>query len=166
MMRSMFEPRLPRQTLPEVVRFLRLVESSPDERGKLVSASGEPLRVMVVEDDGMVSAVFRDIVEGFGGEVVATVTSGLASVGAADGTRPDIIIMDIGLPGMDGIDAAGIIRSRYSIPIVFVSGLDVGDELARRLGESGGIELLLKPIDPESLLQALLKAYSGPSRRT
>ena len=161
----MFELRSPHHTLPEVVRFPRVVDAGPDDRGKLVSASGEPLRVMVVEDDGMVSAVFRDIVEASGGEVVATVTSGLASVGAADGTRPDIIIMDIGLPGMDGIDAAGIIRSRYSIPIVFVSGLDVSDELARRLGESDGIELLVKPIDPASLLQALLKAYAGSSRR-
>jgi len=165
-MTSMCEPRVTNQTLPEVVRFLRVVESGPDERGKLVSASGEPLRVMVVEDDGMVSAVFRDLVEEAGGEVVATVTSGLASVGAASGTRPDIIIMDVGLPGMDGIDAAAIIRSRYPIPIVFVSGLDIGNEIARRMGEGDGIELLVKPIDPESLLQAMLKAYAGSSRRS
>lgn len=164
-MTSTAELRLSRHTLPEVAPFLRIVDAGPDGRGKLVSGSGEPLRVMVVEDDAMVSAVFRDIIEASGGEVIATVTSGLASVGAADGTRPDIIIMDIGLPGMDGIDAAGIIRSRYSIPIVFVSGLDVRDELAQRLGESDGIELLVKPIDPDSLLQALLKAYGSARRR-
>ena len=151
--------------LPEVVRRLQLVRSNPGDE-KLVSASGQALRVMVVEDDAMVSAVFREIVEDAGGEVVAMVTSGLASVGAASGTQPDLIIMDIGLPGMDGIDAAAIIRARYRIPIVFVSGDDeIRGEIARRLGSLDGVEMLLKPIDADALREALMRAYRSPPRQ-
>jgi CheY-like chemotaxis protein len=164
-MMSLYELCLSSQTLPDVVRRLRLVKSDVDDE-RLVATSGQPLRVMVVEDDAMVSAVLRDIVEGAGGEVVATVTSGLASVGAAGGTLPDLIIMDIGLPGMDGIDAAAIIRARYGTPIVFVTGGDIRDEIGRRLGNVDGIEVLAKPIDPYALCEALLRAYRSSPRQS
>jgi CheY-like chemotaxis protein len=119
--------------------------------------------VLVVEDDGMVAAVLRDIIEEAGGEVVAMITSGLASVGAADGTRPDIIVMDVGLPGMDGIDAAGIIRARYSIPVVFISGRDIRDEVAGRLGQLNAVGFLVKPIEAAAFCAALLHAHSRGS---
>lgn len=119
--------------------------------------------MLIVEDDGMVAAVLRDIIEEAGGEAVAMITSGLASVGAADGTRPDVIVMDVGLPGMDGIDAAGIIRARYSIPVVFISGRDIRDEVAARLGALKAVEFLVKPVDAAGLCAALLRARSRAS---
>ena len=143
---------------PNTPPHLRVISSREDTR-KLVNRSGEPLRVLLVEDEAMVAAVLTDIVEDLGGRVVATITSGLASVGAASGTRPDVIVMDVGLPGMDGIDAASVILARRSTPIVFISGRDIRSEAEKRLGNLDGIEVLLKPIDQDALSQAIHRAH-------
>jgi CheY-like chemotaxis protein len=132
-----------------------------DELSDFLRIDGKPLRVLIVEDEAMVASVLQDIVFAAGGDVAATISSGLASVGAAGAIRPDIIIMDIGLPGMDGIDAAAIIRARYSLPVVFISGQQVGAEAVRRLGDLHRVEFLSKPIYAEALCAALLKAYAG-----
>ena len=145
---------------------LRVVSSSSESPGKkLLGPSGAPLRVLIVEDEGMVAAGLTDIIEECGGRVVGMITSGLASVGAASGTRPDVIVMDVGLPGMDGIDAAAIIRSRHPVPVVFVSGRDVRDEVTRRLGNLDGVEMMLKPIDAEALCEAIRRSHSRPVDR-
>ena len=131
----------------------------PDNSSSLVGPSGAPLRVLIVEDEAMVMAVLADIIEESGGEVVGMVTSGLASIGAAAGIRPDIIIMDVGLPGMDGIDAAAIIRSRYATPIVLISGEDIAAKAKQRPGNLDGVEMLLKPIDAKALCEAIARVY-------
>lgn len=109
----------------------------------------------------MVAATLNDMVEECGGRVVGMITSGLASVGAAGGIRPDAIVMDVGLPGMDGIDAAAIIRARYPIPVVFISGRDIRAEAAQRLGDLNGVETLVKPLDQTALCEAILRAHSS-----
>ncbi|HXD02963.1 MAG TPA: response regulator [Novosphingobium sp.] len=150
----------PFELMAPAAPHLRLVANPPEDR-KLQGPSGEPLRVLIVEDDAMVAATLADIVEESGGYVAGAMTSGLASVGAAAGTRPDVIVMDVGLPGMDGIDAAAIIRSRSPMPIVFISGRDIREELTRRLGRDlSGVEILLKPIDRDPLCEAVLRALS------
>jgi CheY-like chemotaxis protein len=140
---------------------LRCITSSPGaDENRLLRASGESLRVLLVEDDAMVAQALRDIIEECGGYVAGMITSGLASIGAASGTRPDVIVMDVGLPGMDGIDAAAIIRARSSIPIVFVSGRDMSEEVAKRAGKLNRIEMLLKPITQATLCDAIHRVLS------
>lgn len=151
-------------TAPNSPPHLRVISSREGNTRKLVNRAGEPLRVLIVEDEAMVAAVLADIVEELGGRVVGMITSGLASVGAASGTRPDVIVMDVGLPGMDGIDAAAVILARHSTPIVFVSGRDIRAEAEERLGYLDGIEVLLKPIEQDALSQAIHRAYSRPVR--
>jgi CheY-like chemotaxis protein len=143
---------------------LRLVSSArdgsdaQDDDDALVRASGARLRVLLVEDDAAVAAVLTDFIRDSGGEIAAMITSGLASVGAAAGTRPDVIVMDVGLPGMDGIDAAAIIRARHQTPIVLISGRDIRAEATERLGSLEGLELLLKPIERKALSSAIHRA--------
>jgi CheY-like chemotaxis protein len=152
-------------TLPKSTH-LHLVASSRDRSDKkLANPSGEPLRVLIVEDDAAVAAILTDIVENCGGLVVGMITSGLASVGAAGGTRPHVIVMDVGLPGMDGIDAAAIIRARYPIPIVFISGRDIQAEVTQRLHDLEGIEMLVKPIDQTTLCEAIHRAQVQSASR-
>jgi CheY-like chemotaxis protein len=61
-----------------------------------------------------------------------------------------VIIMDVALPGMNEIDAGAIIRARYGIPIVFVSGRVTRAEVAARLGDLIGIEILTKAGGPRT----------------
>jgi CheY-like chemotaxis protein len=156
--------RLPSVSLVSNIGGGRAGSSSPRaDIPNLLEIEGEPLRVLIVEDDAMVAGVLQDIVQEAGGEVAGTISSGLASVGAAAAIRPDIAIMDVGLPGMDGIDAAAIIRTRYRLPVVFISGTEVSPEARHRLGDVGGVEFLLKPIRAEILREALLKAFASVS---
>jgi CheY-like chemotaxis protein len=150
--------------LPNTPRF-RLVWSASEDSRRLLGPSGEPLRVLIVEDEAMVTAILSDVIEACGGRVVGMITSGLASVGAAAGIRPDVIVMDVGLPGMDGIDAAAIIRARYSTPIVFISGRDISAEVEHRLGDLEGIETVVKPIEPKMLCEAIQRVQSRSESR-
>jgi two-component system response regulator AlgR len=157
--------RLSCATLPNIPPRLRLVSSREGDSRKLINRSGEPLRVLIVEDEAMVAAILTDMVEERGGRVVGMMTSGLASVGAASGTRPDVIVMDVGLPGMDGIDAAAIILARHSTPLVFISGRDIRAEVTQRLGDLDGIEILVKPIEQNALCEAIHRAQSRSASR-
>jgi CheY-like chemotaxis protein len=133
----------------------RAAEISGEKSGRAGEPAVRPLRVLIVEDDAMVAAVLRDIVLEAGSEVVGTISSGLASVGAAGAIRPDIVIMDVGLPGMDGIDAAGIIRARFRTPVIFISGRDIQSEVSARLDDLNAVEMLQKPVDRAALCAAL-----------
>lgn len=119
----------------------------------------ERLRVLIVEDDAIVTSFLQSIVTSAGGEVAGTAASGHAAIGLAHSIRPDIVIMDIGLPGMNGIDAAAVIRAREPLPIVFISGQNVEAAVARRLGGLSGVGFLLKPFGAIELCDALLRAY-------
>lgn len=128
----------------------------------LRTASNRPLRVLIVDDEPMVAATLEDIVSENGGEVVGIISLGLASVGAASVIRPDVVLMDVRLlPGLDGIDAAAIIRERRWTPIVFISAIDASDEIGRRLSSLDGVEVLPKPIDAGALCQAILRVSSA-----
>lgn len=119
----------------------------------------ERLRVLIVEDDAIVASFLQDIVMSAGGEIVGVAASGHAAVGLAESIRPDIIIMDVGLPGMNGIDAAAIICARQRLSVVFISGHNVETAVTRRLGDRSGMEFLLKPFGAVELCDALLRAY-------
>ena len=81
------------------------------------------LRVLVVEDQAIVSLGTETILMSLGHRVVATVSTGPAAVAAAAEHRPDIIFMDVELAqGTDGVEAAVEIRNRFGIPSVFFSG--------------------------------------------
>ena len=141
--------------------------AAPDSRAKAsrsgsLRMSGRALRVLIVDDEPMVAATLQDIISEAGGEVAGVISLGLASVGAASVVRPDVVVMDVRLaPGLDGIDAAAIIRERRWTPIVFISANDVRDEVTDRLSSLEGVEVLSKPIDADALCAAILRVSSA-----
>jgi two-component system OmpR family response regulator len=81
---------------------------------------------------------------------------------AANDFRPEIVVLDIGLPGMDGYEVARRLRDRRdfkSIPIVAVTGYGQDEDRARSR-EAGCSEHLAKPVDPEVLHKLVLAAPS------
>jgi putative two-component system response regulator len=82
----------------------------------------EQKRVLVVEDEALVAMDLKYTLERLGYEVVGTATTGKEAVGLAGERNPDVVLMDIVLPGdMDGIEAAAEIRDQFDIPVVYVT---------------------------------------------
>ena len=132
--------------------------ASPDEGSRLVRPTGEPLRVLIVEDEAMVQHLLEDIVVAHGGDVVAVTPWGTTSIMLAGQHRPDVALMDVALYGdLDGIDAARTILARFRIPIVFISG-KTDPDLAARVAALDGPELLDKPAAANRLIPAIRRA--------
>jgi len=117
------------------------------------------LKVLVVEDEGLVAAGLRGQLEEIGHQVVGLATDGHQAVGLASSLDPDLLIMDIRIPGMDGIEAARAILSQKAIPIVFLTAY-TDDDLLQRAGDAGAMAYLLKPVNGPNLRSAIQVALA------
>jgi DNA-binding NtrC family response regulator len=93
-----------------------------------------PKRVLIVDDDPVVAACLTDLLEGDGGCVVEAAANGEDGVSAVLRQRPDLVLLDVTMPGIDGLEALKQIRAfDRSIPVIMVTGtgnLDVlGDSI-------------------------------------
>ncbi len=115
-------------------------------------------KIMIVEDEILIAMNMKSDLIGMGYEICKFVTTGEDAIKNAEHEKPDVVLMDIILNGeINGIEAAGEIRSRYGIPIIFITGCD--DEGTRRLAEDvGPVEFFIKPVGPEDLRSAIEKA--------
>ena len=118
-----------------------------------------PLKVLIVEDEGLVAAGLKGQLEEIGHQVVGFAKDGKQAVGLALNLRPDLIIMDIRIPGMDGIEAARAILAQEAIPIVFLTAHD-SFEYARSALRLRVEDFLLKPASPEEVAAALRRVLS------
>jgi CheY-like chemotaxis protein len=103
--------------------------------------------------------MFRDALENAAADVRA-VSSGRAALQVAEEWRPDLLVTDLGLPGMDGYDLLTAIRARYApneCPVVAVSAYARLDDRARALA-AGFQAHVAKPIDPATLVLVLQSA--------
>ena len=118
--------------------------------------------VLVVEDELKIARLVRDYLTeaGFDVDVAATGVSGLAAVRSG---RPDLVILDIGLPGMDGYDVTRAIRSASATPIIMLTARN--EETDRVIGlELGADDYVVKPFSPRELVarvKAVLRRSTG-----
>ena len=122
-------------------------------------------RVLVIEDDeGIRNGVRRGLTDR--GHVVATVSTGLAGVEHVLAERPDVILLDLGLPDVDGLTLIGMIRAASDVPIIVVTARDDDPTMIRAL-DSGADDFVVKPFGTEQIaarIRAVLRrAGSGPS---
>jgi PAS domain S-box-containing protein len=129
--------------------------SAPTEEA--VPAAIRPLTVLCVEDNPTNRFVLREMLEGAGHRVIEA-RDGLEGVRLAAATRADVILMDIGMPGLDGVAAAAAIRaaagSGPTPPIIALTAHAMPEE-RRRFADAGMALCLLKPVRRETLLTAL-----------
>jgi two-component system alkaline phosphatase synthesis response regulator PhoP len=103
-----------------------------------------------VDDEPRIVEVARDYLE-HAGFAVLTASDGPSALMSARTRKPDVIILDLGLPGMDGLDVARTLRRESSVPIVMLTARD--DELDRVLGlEIGADDYVTKPFSPRELV--------------
>jgi DNA-binding response OmpR family regulator len=119
--------------------------------------------ILVVDDEPRIVDLARDYLEHAGFRVI-TASDGRAAVDTARRDRPDLVVLDLGLPGLDGLDVTRELRRDGSIPIVMVTARD--DELDKLLGlELGADDYLTKPFSPRELVarvKAVLRRADRP----
>jgi CheY-like chemotaxis protein len=106
--------------------------------------------VLTVEDDPIVRADLRLILEDAGFEVVPDARDGVEAVELAREHRPDLILIDLNLPEMDGVEATRQILSERAVPIVALTGHHTG--IVERALEAGAVAHVLKPFDESHLV--------------
>jgi DNA-binding NarL/FixJ family response regulator len=120
------------------------------------------IRVVLVDDQALVRTGFRMILEEEGDiEVVAEADDGVAAVAAVAETDPDVVLMDIRMPGMDGIEATQRIVARDAAPHVLVLTTFDRDEYVFRALEAGASGFLLKTAPPDRLVDAVRVVAAG-----
>jgi len=115
------------------------------------------MRVLVAEDETIIRLDLRDLLERSGFEVCAEAKDGEEAVELARSERPDVAIMDVKMPKLDGIEAARRILDERPIPIVMLTAYGQ-DELVSRAVEAGVFGYLVKPFREQDPLPAIRAA--------
>lgn len=106
--------------------------------------------VLVVDDEPRIVELARDYLE-HAGFAVMTAVDGPSALATVRIRKPDVLVLDLGLPGMDGLDVARAIRRDSMLPIIMLTARD--DELDRVLGlEIGADDYVTKPFSPRELV--------------
>jgi DNA-binding response OmpR family regulator len=119
--------------------------------------------ILVVDDEPKIATLARDYLE-HAGFAVLTAGDGPSALTTIRQRRPDLVVLDLGLPGLDGLDVTREIRRDSTIPIVMLTARD--DELDKLLGlELGADDYLTKPFSPRELVarvRAVLRRADRP----
>ena len=122
---------------------------------------GEPLRVVIADDQALVRAGFRMILTADGIDVVAEAANGADAVEAVGRTGPDVVLMDIRMPVMDGIEAARHVLAAANPPrVIMLTTFDLDTYVYAALG-LGASGFLLKDVTPEYLVAAIRIVRDG-----
>ena len=147
-MRAGVDVLIPTKTTAEAA-FIKLKE-------QLAHEQAVDYRIMIVEDDRSQAFFAESVLRKAGMETLA-VTDPLRTLDALENFKPDLILMDLYMPGIDGMELTAIIRERdefISTPIVFLSGEQDSDKQFDALS-AGGDDFLSKPIRPKHLISAV-----------
>jgi two-component system, response regulator PdtaR len=129
-------------------------QSNPEDAFTLLGK-----RIIIVEDEGITQMQLRRSLTKAGLQVVATANNGQTAVEVVLRERPDLVLMDIRMPIMDGLEAARRILQEYRVCIVMLTAFATEEyqEKAKELGACGYIH---KPIITATLFSELQEAYS------
>ena len=119
--------------------------------------------ILVVDDEPKIATLARDYLE-HAGFAVLTANDGPSALATIRQRRPDLVVLDLGLPGLDGLDLTRELRRDSTIPIVMLTARD--DELDKLLGlELGADDYMTKPFSPRELVarvRAVLRRADRP----
>jgi response regulator NasT len=116
-------------------------------------------RILIAEDNDLVSLTLEEQLKDLGYEVVGIARSGAEALNLAQRLNPDLIIMDIRMPEMDGTEAASRIRNIRPVPIIMLTAY-ADKETIRRAEQAGALAYLVKPVNENELPPAIQIAMS------
>src|SRR3989475_6606758 len=119
------------------------------------SKDGQPVRYLVVGDSVFARKTLVRIIETFGGQLAGEAGDGATAITEYDRTNPDIVLMDITMPQMEGIEAAEkIVRQHPEARIVMVSSVGYQENIVAAL-QRGARHFVQKPVKPEVLYEVI-----------
>lgn len=117
----------------------------------LRSKDKQPVRFLVVDDSVFARKNLAKIIESFGGTVAGEAGDGMTAIAEYDRAQPDLVLMDITMPQMEGIEAAEkIVRAHPEARIVMVSSVGYQENIVAAL-QKGARHFVQKPVKPEVL---------------
>jgi NarL family two-component system response regulator LiaR len=136
--------------------FVKVKENSTME--------GKPIRVIIVDDHAMLRRGLRFFLKGFADlDLVGEATSGKEAIALCAQAEPDVVLMDMVMPDVDGAEATRIIRQRHPhIQVIALTSFQEEDLIERAL-QAGAIGYLLKNVSAQDLAQAIREAHAGRS---
>jgi DNA-binding NarL/FixJ family response regulator len=122
----------------------------------------EQIRVLLVDDDALVRAGLSMLLAGAGDiAIVGEATDGNEVAGAVAEHRPDVVLMDIRMPGMDGLTATELLRAQEGAPEVIVLTTFEADDYVLRALRAGASGFLLKDTPPAEIVRAVRGVAAG-----
>lgn len=112
------------------------------------------IRILIAEDNDLVSLTLEEQLKGLGYDVIGIARSGAEAVSLAGRLRPDLIIMDIRMPEMEGTEAANRIREIYPVPIIMLTAY-ADKETIKKAETAGALAYLVKPVNENELPPAI-----------
>ena len=117
------------------------------------------LKILIAEDEGLVAPGLKSQVEALGHQVVGLAKDGLEAVELTERLSPDLVLMDVRMPRLDGIQAAKKLQETMPTPILFVTAhSDI--QLAAEASKVGALGYLIKPVNGPQLQPAIQVAVS------
>jgi two-component system response regulator BaeR len=111
----------------------------------------EPATILIVEDEAKIASLLRDYLQKVGGYRTHSVERGDEAMQAFEKTSPDLVLLDLMLPGMDGLEVCKAIRAKSQVPVIMVTALV--EEIDRLLGlELGADDYICKPFSPREVV--------------
>ena len=116
-------------------------------------------RVLVAEDEALIRLDLVEMLKEEGYDVVGEATDGEQAIRLAEELRPDLVILDVKMPKMDGIEAASMIAGKRIAPVVILTAFSQRD-LVDRAREAGAMAYLVKPFAKQDIVPAIELAVS------
>lgn len=130
--------------------------ATPTPADMLRNAAPQPkgLRIVVAEDEALIRLDLSEMLEEAGHIVVAQASDGEQAIAAAREHTPDVVVMDVKMPGMDGITAAEVLGNESLAPVVMLTAFS-DRELVERARDAGVMSYVVKPFSAHDVLPAL-----------
>jgi two-component system, response regulator PdtaR len=118
-----------------------------------------PHRILIADDESLIRLDLREMLTHLGYEVVAEAADGRQAVDLARKLKPDLVVMDIRMPEVDGIQAAGILTSERIAPVVLLTAFS-DNQLVEQAREAGVVGYVVKPFREAELMPVIELSFA------
>ena len=113
------------------------------------------MRVVLADDEPIIVMNLKEVLEDSGYEIVGTASNGFAAIDLCKEYHPDILIIDIRMPGLDGLQTANFVHEGGYVDTIVIESAFDDEEFVQKAGKYGVSAFMVKPIDSKTLVSTL-----------